>query len=166
MQIVQELKTIARRGRKKHNYRYIYEKDSEPLPEQIFVFPSDLNDMNRKGIANIAVHKYGASYYQNSGPCKSITGRAYAIPITEDGGELTSFCIKSHIRTFVEYSQTSYINRNMTFFICDFSQHMGKYSFDEIAASFKNAYGSYFPESFATYLQQVDLSEITLCPSS
>jgi hypothetical protein len=165
MKIIQEINTKIPRGRIKINSRKIYAEGSEPTDNQMFVFPSDLNEMNRKGIANIAVHKYGASYYQNTGPSKGPTGRAYAIPVTDDGYPMTGHHINTYLRQFMEFTQREFINFNVEFFICDFSKHMRQRLFEEISPSFKHCYGCYYPESFAEHLMKTDLSEITLTPA-
>ena len=164
MQIVQEIKTTISRGRVKYNIRHIYAKNSEPEPYHIFVYPSDLDGINKKGLANIAIHKYGANYHQAEGPSKGPTGRAYAIPVTDSGEQMTAYHINVYVKKFMEFSQRNFINRRMEFFICDFKDHVDKDIFENIAYKFKHCYGCYFPETFTPYLLKEDLAEIALCP--
>lgn len=166
MNIIREIQPRIKRGRAGLNVKQIYEEDSEAPVELIFVFPSDLNEMNRKGIANIAVHKYGASYYQNQGPSNNFCPRSYAIPVTDDGKPLTSYNFASQVRTFAEYSQKMFINQGYQFFINDFTKYVSEESIQAAAKHFRNSYGCFFPQTFTDYLLQVDIGEVNLCQQS
>lgn len=153
MNLVKQITTNISRGRAKYNTRNVYEEGSVPTEDMIFVFPSDLSLPNSKDLARLAMHNYGASYYQNYGFSKGPTGRAYAIPVADEGVPFGRDELGQYVRSFMEFTQRNFINNGAQFFLCDFTRYIAPDVFEEVAYNFKHCYGAYYPVSFVPYLE-------------
>jgi len=78
---------------------------SQPRPEQILVFGSNLSGIHGGGAARAAHQQYGAKW----GIGEGVTGRSYALPTVQHNiaGPLALAEIADAVQRFIDYAQTN-----------------------------------------------------------
>jgi len=102
---------------------------TELLPNEIFVFGSNLKGMHGGGAAYIAYRKFGAIMGQGVG----LQGQSYAIPTMQGGVET----IKPYVDEFIEFAKE---NKNLTFLVTRIGCGIAGFTDDEISPLFEKAH--------------------------
>ena len=105
------------------------EEITELLPNEIFVFGSNLKGMHGGGAAYIAYRKFGAIMGQGVG----LQGQSYAIPTMQGGVET----IKPYVDEFIEFAKE---NKNLTFLVTRIGCGIAGFTDDEISPLFEQAH--------------------------
>lgn len=110
--------------------------DTEPKPQDIFVFGSNLRGIHKKGAALEAVQSWGAINGQSEG----LQGNAYAIPTKSSPyQELFLTEIGKYVETFKEFARTEGMRRNMVFKLTAIGTGYGGHAVSHIAPMFADA---------------------------
>lgn len=113
---------------------YKYHRDgSQPAPNQIFVFGSNLSGIHGAGAAKAAWLDYGAV----RGVGEGLTGHSYALPTVRLGiaGPLPLFFIKEAVDRFINYALNT---PDHEYFVTRIGCGLAGYHDSEIAPLFKN----------------------------
>ena len=111
------------------NRRTTPEFVAELLPNEIFVFGSNLQGMHGGGAALIAWRKFGAVMGQGVG----LQGQSYAIPTMQDGVET----IKPYVDEFIEFAKD---HQDLTFLVTRIGCGIAGFTDDEISPLFEKAH--------------------------
>jgi len=99
------------------------------LPNEIFVFGSNLRGMHGGGAAYIAHRKFGAIMGQGVG----LQGQSYAIPTMQGGVET----IKPYVDEFIEFAKG---HKNLTFLVTRIGCGIAGFTDEEISPLFEKAH--------------------------
>ena len=105
------------------------ERITSLLPNEIFVFGSNLRGMHGGGAAYIAYRNFGAIMGQGVG----LQGQSYAIPTMQGGVET----IKSYVDEFIEFAKQ---HQNFTFLVTRIGCGIAGFTDDEISPLFNEAH--------------------------
>ena len=111
------------------NRRTTPEFVAELLPNEIFVFGSNLQGMHGGGAALIAWRKFGAVMGQGVG----LQGQSYAIPTMLGGVET----IKPYVDEFIEFAKD---HQDLTFLVTRIGCGIAGFTDDEISPLFEKAH--------------------------
>lgn len=135
------------------NNNILFHKDgTQPDSSFIFVFGSNLQGIHGAGAAKIAFESYGAI----RGIGEGLQGRSYAIPTKATPYiPLTLESVKSHIKTFIKFAETS----EYDFFITRIGCGFAGFKDYQIAPLFNNEilinnHKTSFPINWKTYLKK------------
>jgi hypothetical protein len=123
-----------------------YHRDgTQPQPDEVFVFGSNLAGVHGAGAAKQAV-EYGAKYGMGVG----MTGRAYAIPTkNEDINTMPVVEIASYIDGFVKFTNA---HPGVKFFVTRVGCGLAGHKDDDIAPLFKGCSDNCnLPDQWKTY---------------
>ena len=115
------------------------------LPNEIFVFGSNLRGYHCNGAAKIAYERFGAEWGVGVG----LRGQTYAIPTMQ--GDVST--IKPYVDEFIRYAS---ISTHFTFLVTEIGCGIAGFKPCDIAPLFrsvfdKNIQNIYLPESFYNY---------------
>lgn len=102
------------------------------LPNQIFVFGSNILGYHAGGAAKMASKKFGAIWGQTEG----LQGRSYAIPVDYGKGVRNDIAVKAAIGRFISFAQE---HPEYIFLVVRIGCATGGYRDDEIGPFFKEA---------------------------
>ena len=105
------------------------ERITSLLPNEIFVFGSNLRGMHGGGAAYIAYRNFGAIMGQGVG----LQGQSYAIPTMQGGVET----IKPYVDEFIEFAKQ---HQNFTFLVTRIGCGIAGFTDEEISPLFENAH--------------------------
>jgi hypothetical protein len=105
------------------------ERITSLLPNEIFVFGSNLRGMHGGGAAYIAYRNFGAIMGQGVG----LQGQSYAIPTMQGGVET----IKPYVDEFIEFAKQ---HQNLTFLVTRIGCGIAGFTDEEISPLFENAH--------------------------
>ena len=130
-------------------YNYSPKNIKELLPNQIFVFGSNLAGIHGAGAARLAMYKWRAEMYN----CCGIQGQTYAIPTKDKHiNTLPIGEIKKYVDVFIDFAK----NNNMyDYLVTEIGCGLAGYLPKDIAPLFKDALelsNVYLPESFVNIL--------------
>lgn len=126
--------------------KYTPENITSLVPDEIFVFGSNLEGNHAGGAARVALERFGAIMGQGVG----IQGQSYAIPTMQGGIET----IKPYVDQFIDLAWEWDQN---TFYITRIGCGIAGFTDEEIAPLFDRAYDFYnirLPESFANIIRR------------
>lgn len=121
---------------------------TELLPNEIFVFGSNLDGFHGGGAARIALNKFGAVWGQGVG----LQWQSYAIPTMQGGVET----IKPYIDEFITFARN---HPELTFYVTRIGCGIAGFADNEIAPLFREAHAVdniILPESFVIYLTGIN----------
>ena len=119
------------------------------LPNQIFVFGSNMLGYHTGGASGTARKGFGAVWGQAEG----LQGQSYAIPVDFGKGIRKDTEVKESVERFINFAKE---NSSFFFFVTRIGCGLGGYSDDEMAQFFKNALeikNICLPKSFVDALQ-------------
>lgn len=119
---------------------------TELLPDEIFVFGSNLDGFHGSGAARIALNKFGAVWGQGVG----LQGQSYAIPTMQGGAET----IRPYVDEFVVFALS---HPELTFYVTRIGCGIAGFTDCEIAPLFRNAVAIeniILPKSFVVSLEE------------
>ncbi|MFA6950743.1 MAG: hypothetical protein WCQ70_08665 [Lentimicrobiaceae bacterium] len=125
---------------------YTPEQINELLPDEIFVFGSNLAGHHAGGAARIAAIKFGAIYGQGVG----LQGQSYAIPTMQGGVET----IAPYVDDFISFAKA---NTEKLFYVTRIGCGIAGFTDEEIAPLFRNALkldNVCLPEAFVKVLER------------
>ncbi|GAB1416936.1 hypothetical protein MASR2M117_23420 [Paludibacter sp.] len=121
------------------------------LPNEVFVFGSNLAGHHGGGAARVALNKFGAIYGQGIG----MQGQSYAIPTMQGGVET----IKPYVDDFIEFAKT---NQHLFFFVTRIGCGIAGFRDEEMAPLFKKALeleNVVLPKSFVQIIKEKKIPE-------
>ena len=119
------------------------------LPNQIFVFGSNMLGYHTGGASGTARKRFGAVWGQAEG----LQGQSYAIPVDFGKGIRKDTEVKESVERFINFAKE---NKSLFFFVTRIGCGLGGYSDEEMAQFFKNALevmNICLPKSFVDALQ-------------
>jgi len=128
--------------------RFTPEFIKELLPDEVFVFGSNLNGCHAGGAARVAYNKFGAEWGNGVG----LQGQSYAIPTMQGGVET----IKPYTDQFVAFAVE---HPELTFLVTRIGCGIAGFRDEEIAPLFADALNLpnvVLPESFVHILLKMD----------
>jgi hypothetical protein len=120
------------------------------LPEEVFVFGSNLGGYHGGGAARVALDKFGAIWGQGVG----LQGQSYAIPTMQGGVET----ITPYTDEFIEFAK---IHSEKFFYVTRIGCGIAGFKDEEIAPLFKEALSLLnicLPESFVKIIKNMNHS--------
>ena len=106
------------------------EKITHLLPNEVFVFGSNLAGRHGLGAALTAVRKFGARHGKGMGLC----GQSYAIATKDRNLRVLSLAaIETQVIRFLEFAEE---NPNLTFYVTKIGCGLARYSVKDIAPMF------------------------------
>lgn len=111
----------------------------------IFVFDSNLSGQHTRGLARVAIERFGAIWGQGEG----LQGNSYAIPTMQGGVE----SIKQYVDRFIEFAE---YEKALTFYVTKIGCGIAGFEIKDIAPLFRNAYNLpnvVLPIEFAVYIE-------------
>ena len=119
------------------NERYLLcltpEKITSLLPNEVFVFGSNLRGVHGAGAARDAVNMFGAEWGTGFG----ITGQCFAIPTKDEKIKTMPLeNIRPYVNDFIAYAVT---HEDLTFLVTPIGCGLAGYTPEDIAPLFKNA---------------------------
>lgn len=119
------------------------------LPNQIFVFGSNILGYHTGGASGTARKRFGAVWGQAEG----LQGQSYAVPVDFGKGIRKDTEVKESVERFINFAKE---NKSLFFFVTRIGCGLGGYSDEEMAQFFKNALevkNICLPKSFVDALQ-------------
>jgi hypothetical protein len=126
--------------------RFTPEHITTLLPDEVFVFGSNLDGYHGGGAARVALNKFGAIWGRGVG----LQGQSYAIPTMQGGVET----IKPYTDEFVEFAKA---HPEKFFYVTRIGCGIAGFRDEEIAPLFRDALSLSnvcLPESFVSILEQ------------
>lgn len=127
-------------------HQYTPEQINKLLPDEVFVFGSNLAGHHAGGAARVAAIKFGAKYGQGVG----LQGQSYAIPTMQGGVET----IAPYVDEFINFAK---VNTEKLFYVTRIGCGIAGFTVQEIAPLFRNALNLdnvCLPEAFVTVLEK------------
>lgn len=112
----------------KERPQFTPERITSLLPDEVFVFGSNLEGMHGGGAARVALNRFGAIIGQGIG----LQGQSYAIPTMQGGVET----IKPYVDEFIEFAQE---HQNLFFYVTRIGCGIAGFRDEQIAPLFAQA---------------------------
>lgn len=128
---------------------YTPERIDSLLPNEVFVFGSNLGGHHGGGAARVALNRFGAIYGQGVG----LQGQSYAIPTMQGGIET----IQPYVDDFIKFAEK---NQHLFFYVTRIGCGIAGFRDEEIAPLFANALplnNICLPKSFVNYLGKLNV---------